>query len=86
MVLVMLHYIVTLFDDDSPDLKPYLDNNTKGASWKGSAKSWTVTDIKVDDEFAPNPFNGKMQTRVTLVLDDGTPPPPPPPEQPIVTT
>lgn len=71
--------ITTLFDEDSPDLEPYLEKNKVGASWGGATKTWTVAEVTIDKEHTINPFNGKVQTKVVLSLDDGSVPEPPVP-------
>jgi hypothetical protein len=63
--------ITTLFDNDSPDLQPFIDNNQVGRTWEGTSKTWTIAEVSIEREHTINPFTGSLQTRVVLSLDDG---------------
>jgi hypothetical protein len=62
--------INAIFPTGSPELDQFVAKNQVGASWQAGTKAWRITNVNIDETQPPNPFDGKPQTKVVLVLDD----------------
>jgi hypothetical protein len=62
--------INAVFQTGSPELDQFVAKNQVGASWQAGPKSFRIVKVNIDEAQPPNPFDGKPQTKVVLVLDD----------------
>lgn len=73
--------MTTIFTTGSDEFNEYVSKHTVGDVWQAGVNTWTITEVNIQDNQPPSPFDGSAQTSVTLKLDDGAPvlPPPSPP-------